>query len=719
MTKSTGVIKVDGLDCSTEESRIRNELESWPGLISMQFDLDLGQLSVTFDDAQTNLESLTNAISNNCGYGCRVLDRPDEKNRNGDSGPKKWLIWPGRRAGLILGAGLLEVIGLIFWYSGSHSIGYGLFGVSIFLSANWIIPRVSDSLSRHRLDIYVLVGLAVAGASLLGLWDEAATVGVLFGVSELLEAYATRRARVSIESLMELQPDQAEFMTESGEIRVVDPATLLVGDRVRVRPGQKLPIDATVVQGMSHVDQKIITGESIPVAVAPGNEVFAGTLNGEGVLVLETLRPFELAVVNCIARKVEEARGLRAPIQRLVDRFASRYTPIIVFLAGSIIIVPPLFHMIQNEPSQWQEWLLRGLVLLVIACPCALVISTPVAIVSAVANAARHGVLVRDGGVIEHFGQLKLIAFDKTGTLTVGRPAVVEVQTVQINGSHDEMLVKAAAVGLSGSHVVSRAIVRHAHEKSLDIPNAEDVREVPGLGSTGVVAAERIHLGSHRYLDQEGLCDPDFHSRMGTAELSAGTAVAVSGGQGPLGWIRLADEPRAEATDALKKINQLGVRTMMLTGDNAETARAMAQSLGIDEFRAHLMPDEKAQIINHLVRNVGSVGMVGDGVNDAPALTEANIGISMGSIASAVTSQTADIVLINNNLLSLGRLIQLSRTTVSTIKFNVTLALGSKLIVVIMAAFGEASFALAMLADVGISLIVVTNSLRLLRFEPK
>ncbi len=719
MPESEGWLQVQGLDCPTEESRIRHGLDQWPGLVRMDFDLSGGRIRVTFDSNQTSLWLLAQAIESRCGYGCGVEGAQAEQSQTTTGQEKPWK-WPGNRIGFILLAGVSELVGLVVWWAdGLDDVAEGLFLVSMACSLLWIGPRAWGGLRRGRVDIFVLVVMALTGAAVLGQWDEAATVGVLFGVSELLEAYASRRARVSIQALVDLQPDQAEMVGEDGQILVVDPGVIRVGDRVRIRPGQKIPIDGRVVEGLSHLDQQIITGESVPKAVGPGDEAFAGTLNGEGVIVVEATRILNESVIKRIAKKVEEARGQRAPIERMVDQFARRYTPMVVMVAGLVMMMPPVWRILHDQPGNWHEWLFRGLVLLVIACPCALVISTPVAIVSALANAARHGVLIREGRVIEQFGKLEMIAFDKTGTLTLGRPHVVEVRSVSNGLSEMDLVSIAAALGNDGSHVVSRAIVNYAHTMELKIPLADQVREVPGLGSAGLVSNEWIRMGSHRFLDQEGMCEPQFHDELLSAETGVGTSVAVAGRNGPLGWIRLADQERLEAAGALKKLKLLSVKTLMLTGDNESTARSVAASLGIEQVRAELMPEEKALILSELVREYGLVGMVGDGVNDAPALAAASVGISMGSIASAVTSQTADVVLMNDNLNSLPRLIRLSRKTVSVIRANVIFALGSKLIVMILAAIGIAHFWLAMMADVGVSLIVVVNALRLLRYDPK
>jgi len=711
-----GWLKVQGLDCPTEEAKIRGRLENWPGLNSLEFDLSGGRVRVTFDPGQTSLEQVRAAIETQCGYGCRLEETLTAPNPA--SQPPAWQ-WLGQRGLLVVLAGAAELAGLLAWALAVNTPAYAAFALSMLFSALWIGPRAWDGLRRGRMDIFLLVFLALIGAALLGQWDEAATVGVLFGVSELLESFAARRARVSIQALIDLQPDQAERLDAQGQIQVVDPAVLKPGDRVRVRPGQKVPIDGKISEGRTFLDQQVITGESVPVSAGPGSDAFAGTINGDGVIIMTATQPLENTVVRRIAKRVDEARTRRAPIERMVDLFARRYTPLVVLVAGLMIVLPPAWHLLNHQPAQWHEWLYRGLVLLVIACPCALVISTPVAIVSALANAARHGMMIRDARVIEQFGQISLMAFDKTGTLTLGKPDVTEVSTVSNDIDGNTMLARAAAIGSSGSHVVSRAIVRHAHELNLQIPTAEEVREVPGLGTTGMVAQERIHMGSHRYLDQEGLCRPDFHQELETLETAEGTAVAVAGGRGPLGWIRLADQPRAEAREVLKDLTSLNIRTMMLTGDNPVTAEAIARTLGIDDVRARLMPEEKSQILTQLVEKYGLVGMVGDGVNDAPALAAASVGVSMGSIASAVTSQSADVVLINDRLDSLPRLVRLSRKTLRTIRLNVGFALGSKAIVMILAALGLAHFWLAMMADVGVSLVVVAHSLRLLRFESR
>lgn len=718
MTIVSGSLKVQGLDCPTEEARIRTALESWPGLHGIDFDLEAGVVNLRFDAARTDLDALSSAIESRCGYGCSIASEPLVAVASEVSKADSWRwLWSRGRWAML--AALAGIAGFVAWSLGSESAARIAYATSIGFSAVWILPKAIDAVRRGRLDIFTLVALAIAGAASLGQWDEAATVGILFGVSEILEAYSARRARISIQALIDLTPEQAEMIESSGTVRTVDPSVLKPGDRVRVRPGQKVPLDGQILEGVSHVDQAIVTGESMPVLVGVGTEIFAGTVNGEGVLTVEVTKRWGENVVQRIAQRVQEARATRAPIERLVDRFARFYTPAVVVLACLVAVGVPAISSAAGQAAAWREWFERGLVLLVIACPCALVIATPVAIVSALANAAKHGMLVRDGGVIERFGRLKLMAFDKTGTLTMGRPDVIAAEHLHDASGIDALLTKAAAIGRDGSHVVSKAIVRHAHERDLQVPQATQVSELPGLGTSGTVRDERIHMGSHRYLDQAGLCDSRYHDRLAALEKEIGTSVAIANEDGPLGWIRLEDRPRKEAALTIARLKRLGLRTIMVTGDNHATATAIGSALGIDEVAAGLMPEEKARIIETAARTKGLVGMVGDGVNDAPALAAASVGVCMGTVAGAVTSQAADVVLVNDDLMSLTRLVALSRRTVSVIRTNVAFALVTKVLVLILAVFGFAGFWLAMAADVGVSLIVVAHAMTLLKFDPR
>ncbi len=545
------------------------------------------------------------------------------------------------------------------------------------------MPKAARSLRRFRLDIHVLMSLAVVGAAILGQWEEAATIAFLFGLSEALESLSLDRARRAVRSLLEIAPETAERILPDGSVQEVAAATLREGDRVRVRSGERVPIDGRVISGRSSVDQKAITGESVPIVREPGDEVFAGTVNGEGSLDVEATRPPDDTLIARIAAQVRQSQANRAPVEQSIERFAAVYTPVVVGLAVALMIVPPLAGL-----GAWREWFARGLVLVVIACPCALVIATPVAMVAAMASAARRGILVKGGRFLEEVGRLRVLAFDKTGTLTRGEPDVIEV--VPTSGRGDaEVLRIAAALGDRGGHVLGRAIARHARDLSLDVPTANDYQAVPGLGANGRVDSVRYHMGNHRYIDEEGLCPAEFHARFAHAEAAVGTSVALASDADPLGWIRLADRPRSEAFAVLAKLRVLGIEPVMLTGDNSLTASAMARELGIFEQRAGLLPADKARIIAELIASKGPTGMVGDGVNDAPALAAARVSVALGGISSAAALETADVVLMADDLTGLPWLVRHGRRAVAIIRQNIAFAVGSKILVMVLAALRD------------------------------
>ena len=466
------------------------------------------------------------------------------------------------------------------------------------------------------------------------------------------------------------------------------------GDRILVRAGDTIPVDGVVAAGRSSVDQKTITGESVPVLREEGDPVYAGTINGDGTLEVTASGPVGDALISRVVAQVRAAQAGRAPIERRISRFAAVYTPIVIALSLLVMVAPALFALVSGrysawDPIMWREWFGRGLVVLVIACPCALVIATPVAVVCGLAAAARQGVLIRGGEYLEEIGRLRALAFDKTGTLTRGQPDVVEVVCAPGQEDESQVLRIAAALGDRGGHVLGKAIARHARGLRLDVPVADNYRAIPGLGALGHVDAVEYHLGSHRYIDEAGLCRPEFHAQLGQAEKTAGTAVALIASSGPLGWIRLADRPRPEAARVLAELHKLGLQTIMLTGDNARTAAAVARELGVGEERADLLPADKVSAIAELDARHGPTGMVGDGVNDAPALAAAKVSIALGGISSGAALESADIVLLADDLNRLPWLIRHSRATLARIRQNITLALVTKILVLVLAVMGR------------------------------
>lgn len=712
MVQSRCTLKVKGLDCPVEADALHSALHAAPGVLGLGFDLILGTLTIDFDPALTGVEALVGRISDRARMRAEPLGSPEVE--AAASSPTTWGVWLSRW-GATAGAGLALFAAVVAGrWGGSDMLARVFYGVAVASGGFELFPKAWRGLRDRRLDIHVLMALAVVGALTLGQWDEAATVAFLFGLSESLERLSLERARRAVRALLEVAPQTAELVGVDGTITVVPVGRVARGDRVHVRSGERVPVDGMVVSGRSSVDQKAVTGESIPIVREPGDGVFAGTINGEGVLEIEATAPVGDALISRVIARVREAQAGKAPVERRLARFAAWYTPLVVAVAVGLMVGPPLARLASGTSPDWLGWFSRGLVVLVIACPCALVIATPVAVVSALASAARHGVLVKGGQYLEEVGRLRVLAFDKTGTLTRGEPNVVEV--VAADGrAGDDVLRIAAALGDRGGHVLGRAIARHARERRLDVPLADEYTAFPGLGAKGRVEAQPYHIGSHRYLDEAGLCPPDFHAMLGSAEESVGSSVAVSGAAGPIGWVRLADQARPEAARVLAELNALGIQTVMLTGDNRRTAAAMAEQLGITEHRSGLLPDDKVSAVAELDAQHGPTGMVGDGVNDAPALAAARVSVALGGVSSGAALESADIVLIADDLSALPWLVRHSRRTLALIRENIVLALVTKAVVLGLAVLGLANLWMAIGADVGTSLLVTLNALRLLR----
>jgi len=688
---------------------------------SLGFDLIHGTMTVDYADGAVEPEQLARLVSERTGLQTTVQGQPEGLAPSWWSRNERWVLTAGSGLALALGLGfswLGPALGL------DRAVAERLaalgFMSAVLVGGIGLFPRAVRNLRQLRFDIDVLMGLAILGALGLGQWDEAATVAFLYGLSESLEALSLDRARRSIRALLELAPQMAERITADGAVELVPASQVRRDDRVLVRAGDTIPVDGTVLVGRSNVDQKTITGESVAVLREPGDPIFAGTINGDGTLEVKASGPVGDALISRVVAQVRASQAGRAPIERRISRFAAIYTPVVIGLSLLVMLVPPLFLLATGGPDAldwavWREWFGRGLVILVIACPCALVIATPVAVVSGLAAAARGGVLIRGGEFLEELGRLRVLAFDKTGTLTRGQPDVVEVVCAHGQDDKARVLQIAAALGDRGGHVLGKAIARHARGLSLDVPVADNYTAIPGLGALGRVDAVEYHLGSHRYIDEAGLCRPEFHVQLGQAENSVGTAVALTARSGPLGWIRLADRPRPEAAQVLAELHRLAIQTVMLTGDNAGTAAAVARELGVGEQRAGLLPADKVSAIAELDARHGPTGMVGDGVNDAPALAAAKVSIALGGISSGAALESADIILLADDLNRLPWLIRLSRATLARIRQNITLALLTKVLVLILAVLGFANLWMAIAADVGTSLLVIANALRLLR----
>lgn len=597
--------------------------------------------------------------------------------------------------------------------------------------------RAFFALPRLDFNMSVLMTTAVIGAIAIGEWHEGAVVAVLFAVSDWLEAWTYGRARRSIRDLIDLAPKRATVKRDGGEVGVPI-EELVVGDIVVIRPGEKIPVDGVVVRGESAVDEAAITGESIPREKAVGADVYAGTLNTYGALEVRVAKPAEETTIAKIVQLVEEAEGSRAKSHAFVDRFAAVYTPVVIALATLIVVVPPLV-----SGAAWQPWIYRGLALLVVACPCALVIATPVSIVSAISNAARRGVLVKGGVHLEELARVRAIAFDKTGTLTKGQPVVTDVVSFG-PWSEEELLRAAASVEQLSEHPVAKAIVRSAEERGISILPVGGFEALPGRGVKGVVdgllsAAASVpesgsngagahemgsadaspsgplYVGNVRLFRQLGLTDVAALARVERLQAEGKTTMLVGTDEQLLGVIAVADELRREAVAAVAELRRLGItRTVMLTGDNERAAEAIARQVGVDEAMAELLPQDKVRSIDTLKAASGKVAMVGDGVNDAPALATAAVGIAMGGAGTDTALETADVVLMSDDLSKLPFAVGLSRATLRIIKQNIYFAIAIKLVAVLAVFPGWLTLWLAILADMGATVIVTLNGMRLL-----
>jgi Cd2+/Zn2+-exporting ATPase len=618
-------------------------------------------------------------------------------------------LWQSGIAGL--------AIAVTWWaLSGGHRVIGGV-ACAVAIGLTIVEPgrRAIRALRKRVLSINVLMVIAVAGALILGDYVEAAAVIWLFGIAEWLEGRSLERARHAIRALMTLAPPVALVRRRDGE-RSMPIEQVVVGDAVIVRPGERVPVDGEVVSGMSAVDQAPITGESWPVDKGPGDEVFAGTINGNGALELLVRRPASDSTLAHIIRLVEEAQKRRAPIQTFVDRFSQRYTPAVTVLAILVAIVPPfVLGGVSGWTSELSVWGYRALALLVVACPCALVISTPVAIVSALTAAARHGVLIKGGSHLERLSEIRCVAFDKTGTLTHGAVSVSEVLALEGVSNHGVLSV-AASLEVRSEHPIARAIVHEARAAGVIVAPGDGFRALPGLGAEATVDDAYAIVGSHRLFEERQLCTPALHAHVDDLMERGATPVLVSRNGSALGVIGLTDLVREGGRDVITALRKEGIqRIALLTGDTRATAAALVVATGIDEVHAELLPQDKVRHVEQLRSRFGPVMMVGDGVNDAPALAAADVGVAMGVAGTGVALETADVALMSDDLGKLPYALRLSHATMRNVRTNVAIALGLKLAFVALAAMGLATLWMAVLADTGASLIVTANSLRLLR----
>ncbi|MGV3488484.1 MAG: heavy metal translocating P-type ATPase [Tuberibacillus sp.] len=614
---------------------------------------------------------------------------------------------------LYLSAIILSVSWLL-----SHQYGEGFLPSAIGYAASMLIGGYTlfiaglKNLVSLKFNMDTLMTIAILGASAIGQWGEGATVVILFAISEALERYSMDKARKSISLLMEMAPREAVIRRKNVEM-TVPVEDIQIGDVMIVKPGQKLAMDGKVIKGASTINQSAITGESVPVAKAIGDEVFAGTLNEEGLLEVEVTKSFEDNALSKIIHLVEEAQAEKAPSQAFVDRFAKYYTPFIILLAFLIAIVPPLFFN-----ADFNAWIYQGLAVLVVGCPCALVVSTPVAVVTAIGNAARNGVLIKGGIHLEQAGRLKAMAFDKTGTLTHGLPVVTDLISY---GQERDWLAVAAAIEKSSQHPLAAAIIRKAQEEGLDYRNiaVEDVQSITGKGIKAKVDQQTVYIGSpDLFKDIQQNLDQSVKETVARLQ-EEGKTVMVLGTESEVQFIiAVADTIRASSKAVIAKLHEIGIeKTVMLTGDHPQSAKMIGQAAGVSEVKSNLLPEEKLNIIKDLGNRYHEVAMVGDGVNDAPALAAATVGIAMGGAGNDTAIETADIALMSNDLTKLPYTIKLSRKALTVIKQNISFSLLIKLIALLLVIPGWLTLWIAIFADMGATLLVTLNSLRLLKVK--
>lgn len=683
--------QVVGMDCASCAVAIERALLPLDGVTAVQVDVMSGTVRVARKAGLGNSD-LTRAIES-AGY--TVQSQLGERSR----------VHRGRLAATLI-SGILLGLGQLAGWLDLTAISIGLL-ISSAVAGGWfVVPHGIRAIRSGALDINVLVTIAAAGGMVLGEWAEAAAVMFLFSVAELLESWSMTRARRAIQALVKLAPREASVRRD-GAVITVPVAQVNVGETIVVRPGERIALDGLVEAGESAVDQAPITGESIPVDKLPGSEVFAGSINGHGALEVRVTSHVEDTTLARVLHAVEEAQASRAPTQSLVDRFARRYTPAIVALAVLIGVIPPLF-----AGAEWGTWVYRALALLVIACPCALVISTPVTIVSGLAGAARAGVLIKGGSQLEAAGRISTVAFDKTGTLTEGRPVVTDV--LPLNGlGAVELLALAAAVEHHSEHPVARAIAGEARTRGIESPPSTGFTALPGRGARAVVQGRQLFVGNLRICAELGTCRDDVHRAVAAFEAQGKSAMLLTDEAEPLGVLAIADRPRPHTRDSIDALRQAGVgRVLMLTGDNAEVAAGVAREIGVDDVRAGLLPADKYEAVLSLKHGGETVAVVGDGVNDAPAMAAADVGIAMGGAGTHVALETADIVLMGDDLNQVAHTVRRSRRTVSIVRQNIGFALGVKVVFLILAVMGQATLWMAVAADMGASLAVITNGLR-------
>ncbi len=698
---TTWKFAVTGMDCGDCAKTVAAGVSRLPGVRDAHVNFAAGSLAVVADGGSIAPHAVIAAVKA-AGYGATLRDGAASAAPLSDA--PAW--WRNRRVWELAAATALWLVGFALEKLDAPRLAVAVPYLAGMLLGGYPVARAAwFALRARRADMNLLMTVAAVGAVAIGQWEEGASVLILFGIGTQLQAMTVERTRGAIARLLALAPAEAMVLHGDHEHRVPI-AHVSVGESVRVRPGERVPLDGIILAGRSAVDQAPITGESLPVAVEPGSTVFAGSINGDGTLDLRTTKPASDTALARMIALVEEAQASKAPAQAFVDRFAAVYTPLVIAAAAFVALVPPLIV------GDWQAWIFRALVLLVIACPCALVISTPVALVAAIGAASRRGVLFKGGAALEALAAVRTIAFDKTGTLTEGKPAVVAIHACE-GATEADVLATAAALESRSEHPLARAIVAAARARNAVLPPVAEYAAVPGRGGAGFVSGEAASVGSPRWFAERGLWEETGHEAFVASEAAA---VCVERGGRMIGLLTLRDAVRPDSPATVAALRSLVGEAVMLTGDNARTAARVAAETGVSSFRADLLPEDKVAAVREM-QTRGPVAMVGDGVNDAPALATASVGIAMGAAGSDAAIEAADVALMGDTLARLPFAIRLSRRTHAIIRQNVAFSLATKAVFLALTLAGGANLWVAVLADMGTSLLVTANALRVLRDE--
>ncbi|CAM3448160.1 Lead, cadmium, zinc and mercury-transporting ATPase [Deinococcus saxicola] len=716
---------VDGMDCASCVQKVEQMVDRLPGTADVKTSFAKQTLRLQLDEGQTSRSVLEKNLRS-LGYTPSLLETvqsaqskaaldtsdPSGHGEEDHAGhvhevlPAGMPWYRGKQGKLVISSGILLALAWGFGFIEPRLSVYGYIAATVL----GVWPLAKQAYASARLgdpfSINMLVSLAAIGAVAIGQAAEGAVVVFFFAIGELLEGVAAGRARAGIQALSALAPKTA-LLIEDGNTREVPADSLQVGQTVQVRPGGRVPADGIITAGTSNLDDSPVTGESMPVSKTVGDSVFAGSINTDGVLSIQVDKEASDNTIARIIHLVEEAEGSKAATARFIDRFSRSYTPGVVLVSALVALVPPLFF-----GAEWYPWLYKGITLLLIGCPCALVLSVPAAITSGISAGTRRGLLIKGGAALETIGTVKTVAFDKTGTLTAGKPRVTDVLGVGL--AESEVLRLAAAVEAGSSHPLAQAIAKEAAGANLSVPTSQDAKAIAGKGVTATVEGRSLFISSPKHAASTLSVNPDLLNRLTALEEEGKTAVVLHSAQEVLGVLAIRDEPRVDAREAIARLKAMGVSTVMLTGDNARTGRAIAAGLGLD-VQAELLPEDKLRLIAELKKH-GGVAMVGDGINDAPALAQADVGIAMGG-GTDVALETADAALLRERVGDVADLVQLSRDTMTNIKWNIAFALGLKAIFLVTTLLGYTTLWMAILADTGATAIVTANALRLLGWK--